>query len=111
MSAVVKRWEGGGQKGLHFFCPGCNDIHGIRYEPQGWVWNGDEIKPTISPSILVTGAQRITDEEAKTIFAGGKVEPRPLHCHSFVREGMIEFLGDCHHDKAGQTVPLPPWKD
>lgn len=32
-------------------------------------------------------------------------------CHSFVRAGRIEFLGDCTHALAGQTVPLPPWPE
>lgn len=31
----------------------------------------------------------------------------PAVCHSFVRDGQIEFLGDCTHSLAGQTVPLP----
>lgn len=30
-------------------------------------------------------------------------------CHSFVRAGKIEFLGDCTHALKGQTVPLPDW--
>jgi hypothetical protein len=32
-------------------------------------------------------------------------------CHSFVRGGMIEFLGDSTHDLAGQTVPVPDLPD
>lgn len=32
-------------------------------------------------------------------------------CHSFVRAGKIEFLGDCTHALAGQTVALPDWPD
>jgi hypothetical protein len=54
-------------------------------------------RPTFSPSILVTwewGERR-----------GKKV------CHSYVREGQIQFLGDCTHKLAGQTVPLPPVQD
>jgi hypothetical protein len=30
-------------------------------------------------------------------------------CHSFVVDGRIQFLGDCTHHLAGQTVDLPPW--
>ncbi|MGC4033677.1 MAG: hypothetical protein QM754_18485 [Tepidisphaeraceae bacterium] len=30
-------------------------------------------------------------------------------CHSFVRDGQIEFLGDCTHELAGKTVPLEPF--
>lgn len=46
--------------------------------------------------------------------AGGTPEdPRPPYvCHCFIRNGMIEFLTDCTHNLAGQTVPmvdLPEW--
>lgn len=27
-------------------------------------------------------------------------------CHSFVRNGKIEFLSDCTHELAGKTVEL-----
>ena len=30
-------------------------------------------------------------------------------CHSFVTDGLIQFLGDCTHALAGQTVDMPPW--
>ncbi|BAS10570.1 hypothetical protein AHiyo4_39920 [Arthrobacter sp. Hiyo4] len=29
-------------------------------------------------------------------------------CHSFVRNGHIEFLSDSTHELAGQTMALPP---
>lgn len=31
------------------------------------------------------------------------------YCHSFVTDGFIQFLADCKHAMAGQTVPLPAW--
>jgi hypothetical protein len=30
-------------------------------------------------------------------------------CHSFVSEGVIQFLDDCTHSLVGQSVELPPW--
>lgn len=34
----------------------------------------------------------------------------PEHiCHSFVRDGLIQYLPDCTHHLAGQTVPLEPF--
>lgn len=82
---------------LFFLCPGCQMLHGVRIDPASqhprWDWNGDVNKPTFSPSILVQypwGEQR---EERR--------------CHSFVRDGRIEFLSDCTHELAGQTVNLP----
>jgi hypothetical protein len=32
---------------------------------------------------------------------------RKTLCHYFIRDGKIEFCGDCPHELAGQTVPLP----
>lgn len=58
-----------------------------------WMFDGDVDRPTLSPSI-----------KAWTEF-GKRREPQV--CHSFVREGRIEFLGDCTHALAGQTVDLP----
>lgn len=91
---VAKQWAGGGQKGVHIWCPGCNTVHGIRYEPAGWTWNGSVEKPTFSPSLLTNAGQA---------NAG-----KPI-CHCFVRDGRIEFLSDSTHALAGQTVDLPPW--
>jgi hypothetical protein len=49
-------------------------------------------KPTLSPSILAR-------------WDTGPEHTRHV-CHSFVRNGRIEFLGDCTHALAGQTVDL-----
>ena len=97
---------------LLFECPGCKSAHYIRTDPQQplsglWTWNGSMEAPTVSPSILVRGVRPITDEQADRIMAGEKIEPIPTVCHSFVREGRIEFLGDCTHELAGHTVELP----
>lgn len=67
--------------------PGCGYGHGFKTEGDGprWTFNGDLDKPTISPSLLVQGQYR---------------------CHSFIKDGQIQFLTDCDHQLAGQTVPL-----
>lgn len=57
-----------------------------------WTFNGDFEHPTFSPSILVN------DDRAA---------PDLPRCHSFVRDGRIQFLGDCTHALAGKTVELP----
>lgn len=98
-----------------FWCPGCQVNHGVWVRGKGknpvtggeWDWNGDMVKPTFHPSILVRGTVPITDAEADMIMAGENVESVPFVCHSFVRDGQIQFLGDCTHQFAGQTVPLP----
>ena len=79
---------------LGFFCPGCVLPHQIHISGSGPVWSfdGNNESPTCAPSILVTGHQ------------GDAKERR---CHSFLRQGRLQFLGDCTHALAGQTVDLP----
>ncbi len=97
---------------LQFNCPGCGCLHGVNVRgtrnhlDAGWDWNENLESPTLSPSILVRGTVPITDDEHARIMAGEKIEPKPLVCHSFVRNGQIEFLSDCTHELAGKTVPL-----
>src|SRR5574343_611692 len=99
--------------GLGFFCPGCREMHVI-YHGEGsgprWTWNGDVNKPTFSPSVLVQGKQIVRDDNGR--WTGGWVrgaggEPLPMVCHTFVTDGRIQFLSDCTHALAGQTVELP----
>lgn len=99
---------------LMFFCPGCQEHHGVAVKANEhvpkrslWQWDGEVDKPTLKPSILVRGVKAITDEQADRIMAGEKVEPVPYQCHSFVEGGRIQFLNDCSHSLAGQTVDLP----
>ena len=92
---------------LRFHCPGCNCSHRIKINGDyKWDWNGDLVKPTVAPSILVRGTEPVTDEEIGRIMQGEVIEPRPLICHSYVREGQIEFLGDCTHQLAGTCHKL-----
>ena len=84
-----------------FWCPGCRSGHGVPVppHPQAWAWNGSLTAPTLAPSLLITydGAD------------AGKDKAPPAVCHSYVRDGQIQFLGDCTHALANQTVPLAPW--
>jgi len=86
------------QKGTFMFdCPGCKCSHQFWTEhPEAltgpkWTFNGDKEKPTVSPSLLV----RYPTADGMKI------------CHSFIRDGRIEYLSDCTHELAGQTVELP----
>lgn len=90
--------------GMHiFYCPGCEQCHGVN---DRWLFNGDYHKPTFSPSILVRGTVPITDEEHELLMAGKHVEPKPFICHSFVKDGSIQYLNDSTHSLAGQTIEL-----
>lgn len=88
----------GAPYGYAFTCPGCGEIHAIpTHGPKAWGFNGDLERPTFTPSILAS-------------CTWGEKQERRV-CHSFVRDGQIQFLGDCTHALAGQTVALAPMED
>lgn len=117
MSALspVLRDAAGGR--LMFWCPGCNQAHGINHGVGGWVWNGDADKPTFSPSVLVRSGHHAPGHTGACwcmFNAEHPNDPAPFECmvcHSFVTEGRIQFLTDCTHALAGQTVDLPKWNE
>lgn len=92
MSAVVTRNNWDGRDALYWQCQGCEMPHRTPVDADGWTWNGSMDRPTLSPSVLV----RFTRHDAAVV------------CHSFVREGVVEFLGDCTHALAGQRVAMLP---
>lgn len=90
-------WGGG----YIFFCPGCKCGHLIydaahilpTHGGARWTFNGDESKPTFAPSYLVGLPENGVQFSRK-------------RCHSYVKDGMIQFLTDCWHDLRGKTVPM-----
>lgn len=104
----------GGKVG--FWCPGCKGVHvvGITTGQCDWKFNGNYDAPTFAPSILVTGkdftphGRAVYDAWCKAgyITPPPPFESAPTRCHSFVRNGMIQFLGDCTHALANTTVKL-----
>ena len=82
---------------VSFRCPGCDMFHtlplGGNVKNQNvWTWNEDVTCPTILPSI----------KSSVELYGN-----RPVQiCHSYVKEGQIEFLSDCTHELRGSTVPL-----
>jgi len=112
--------------GLTFWCPGCQGPHRIQHgvgQGPRWGWNGDAERPTFTPSVLVTWSepanlhdhdamQRDLAEAKRRREAGEQNVKVPVVdriCHTFVTDGRIQFLGDCTHALAGQTVDLPDW--
>lgn len=77
-------------------CPACGYGHLFWTEREPglpkWSFDGNLEQPTFSPSMLVNAS--------KTDPVG---HPR---CHSFVKNGKIQFLDDCSHSMKGQTVDL-----
>jgi hypothetical protein len=90
---------GEGHEEYLFKCPGCKYDHRVivkwgstagKTEPK-WSFNGSFVAPTFNPSLLI----REFD---------GDVAVRV--CHSFIKDGRIQFLDDCTHSLKGQTVEL-----
>ncbi len=70
-------------------------IGGTRQGTGNWSWNGDTEKPTLKPSILLTGTIPPTDDECDRILAGEKLIPKPLRCHVWINDGKVKHLADC----------------
>lgn len=101
-----------GHQMLHFWCPGCAQSHVVSVTgPRPWAWNRSTALPTLTPSIAIRGTQLPTDTEVARILAGERLELPPRVCHSYVTDGRIQYLDDCTHALAGQTVDLPPIAD
>ena len=82
--------NGEGKEIFFFHCPGCESGHAF-YVGAGsgprWTFDGNMERPTFSPSLVNRWDQHV--------------------CHLFLRDGRIQFLSDCTHALAGQTVDLP----
>lgn len=118
LSPILRNAAGGR---LVWWCPGCDEAHAIQTgEGQGprWSWNGDAERPTFTPSVLVRSGHHADGTDPSTCFICQECRENPSDdhrgfkcyvCHSFVVDGAMQFLGDCTHALAGQTVPIPPW--
>lgn len=109
-----------GIRTMLFECPGCGMMHQVNVSGPGrpmWTWNGSMERPTFSPSVLVTYDHMSEAGRARSKAFREQHGRHPTHeenpydvhdvCHSFVTDGRIQFLNDCTHALAGQTVDLP----
>lgn len=116
LSKKLRSLEGGR---LAFWCPGCNEAHHVTVgDGPGprWNWNGDVDRPTFTPSVRVSSGHYASDhhDDCWCTYEVRFGEPAPFRCgvcHSFVTDGRIQFLGDCTHALAGQTVDVPDWPE
>lgn len=104
MKSMIRHVKDGKKRydALAFVCPGCVMMHGgsgIHLLPvnttetsPAWDWDGNLEKPTLSPSIL-------TGKGTKFI------------CHSFLRAGVFDYLGDCTHRYNSKKVVIPDLPD
>lgn len=100
---LVRREGWHGVPTINHWCPACGEVHGFAVDAPfsngaKWSFDGNIEAPTFAPSMNITnGPFPVGSSRA------GKTEV----CHYFLREGKIQYLGDCTHELAGQTVPLP----
>lgn len=115
MSAFGSKLRKAEQGMVLFRCPGCASVHQVRIDPafgSAWGFNGNGDAPTFTPSVFVRGKQIELDADGKWTgewLRDANGGPLDMICHSFVTDGRIQFLGDCTHALAGQTVDLPDW--
>jgi hypothetical protein len=76
---------------VRYSCPGCGHAHCV--PAKRWNFNGDLQKPTLSPSV-----RHFYTKEDKT---------QVTTCHYFIKNGVIEYCGDCQHDLKGKKIELP----
>lgn len=95
-------------RGIWIWCPGCDKAHRIRvpledgsFDAQPiWEWTGTTDETfTISPSLLIWTGDR------------NKPAPGDRRCHSYIKNGVWDFLTDSNHSLAGKKVPMVPVPD
>lgn len=80
--------------GWGHYCPGCKMYHVF---DNRWTFNNDQEKPTFMPSMKVT-------------YPWGE-RKKEMVCHYWLKNGVIEYLGDCTHVLKNQKVELKHMDD
>lgn len=79
--------QSGDHAGWLIYSPG--DKSHILFDER-WTFNGDFQKPTFTPSMLVNANSPQLGKRS----------------HFFVTDGKIQYLSDCDHELAGQTIDM-----
>lgn len=104
------------ERGYTYWCQGCEETHSVRTDgPEAWGFDGNLAAPTFSPSVLTTSGHYLATHKDGascwcTYNAARPDNPAPFkcqRCHTFIAGGMVQFLADCTHALAGQTLRLP----
>lgn len=106
LSAKLRSVEGGRYA---YWCQGCEEMHMVG---PGWTFDGNVDAPTFSPSVLVTSGHYTPGWQGPSCWCTYRVDHPDCEfecsrCHTFIKGGMVQFLSDCTHALAGQTLPLP----
>lgn len=71
----------------------------------------EHLAPCSNPDTCGSSGHALMDDGTRAHHVGHAVEPAYGNCHSFIRDGQWQFLSDCAHSLAGQTVPMVPVPD
>lgn len=99
MTKLLKITENDQVVAYLFDCPGCKGSHAPYVRPHkapngaSWEFNGNLDNPTFTPSIL----SKVTRTDGS----------KTMVCHLYVKDGKIQYLTDCTHSLAGQTIEMP----
>lgn len=117
LSPILARVAASQGYGLMFYCPGCKEEHAVwagEGDKPRWGYNNNPEKSTFTPSILIRSGHFASHWKPGgscwCTWAAEEGEDPGFSCgvcHSFVTDGVIQFLSDCTHALAGQSVPLP----
>ena len=86
---------------LAALCPACGFEHMFNVDLTGHgkhhnhvgTFNGDYERPTFRPSMGYNMHNQVEHHS---------------RCHSWLTDGVWQFLGDCTHDMAGRQIPMVP---
>jgi len=115
LGKIVEILKGTEDESRGFICPGCGDNHSVRVKGENgpvWGYNWNDEKPTFSPSLLVKCGHYADGHIGPKCWCTWNQEnpknpgPECYICHSFIRDGKIQFLNDCTHKLAGKTIDL-----
>jgi len=104
MSKVLKGINNDGTIYYLIECPACRRSHMF---DSRWAFNGDVNNPTFRASMLVKWKHPKGYSNENPAPKGWEGEYVTEVCHSFVTDGIIEYLSDCTHMMAGKTIELP----
>ena len=77
------------------YCPACKHAH--IYDSR-WTFNGNFEKPTFTPSMVEWCSHPETKEDLS-------------RCHTFLTDGVWNFLSDCKHDMKDSKHPVVPFPE
>ncbi len=86
---------------LYYWCEGCKHAHHVPFDKDSphnnryshnhlWEFNGDINNPSISPSV-------------RHFYTHPETHQQVTICHYWIKNGEIEYCGDCEHEYKGTT--------